>query len=129
MRRRFALRRSGAWIVPGLSAASPAAAASSTRDFLSNVNFGAYFNFTTFNWPTLLLAGSVGLLIIALVAKTVIAARPSQDPEASRVDDGIWRRVGNMPAEPPEVAPRRRVDTETGARRGTEGHLPPAFPV
>lgn len=129
MRKRFALRRGGAWIVLGLSAATPAAAATSTRDLLSDVNFGRYFNFTAFNWSTLLLAGSIGLLIIALVAKTVMAARPSRDSEAPRADDGIWRRVGNMPAEPPEVAPRRRVDTETDAHRGAEGHLPPAFPV
>ncbi len=81
MRKRFALRRGGAWIVPGLSAATPAAAATSTRDLLSDVNFGTYFNFTTFNWPTLLLAGSIALLIIALVARTVIAARPSQDSD------------------------------------------------
>ena len=69
MIKRFALRRGGAWIVPGLSVATPAAAATSVHDLLSGVNLGTYFNFTTFNWPTLLLAGSVGLLIIALVAK------------------------------------------------------------
>ncbi len=128
MRKRFALRRGSVWTVPGLSVATPVAAATSTRDLLSDFDFGTYLNFTTFNWPTLLLVGSVGLLIVALVAKVAMAARPSQDSASSPVDEGIWRRVGNMPAEPPEVEPRRRIDAETDARPAHEGHLPP-YPV
>ncbi len=115
-------------IVPGLLVGTPAAAADATPDFLAD--FTKYFDFTTFNWPTILLAGAIGLLVIALVAKVVMAARPSRNVEARQADDGSWRRIGNMPAEPPETTEARRsVERELDARRKVEGPLPPGFPV
>jgi len=125
-----AMRWPAVLIVPGLSAATPAAAADATPDFLADFNFTKYFDFTTFNWPTMLLAGAIGLLVIALVAKVVMAARPSRNVEARQADDGSWRRIGNMPAEPPETTEARRsVERELDARRKVEGPLPPGFPV
>jgi hypothetical protein len=128
---RWVAVRSPIVIVPGLLVATSAAAADAMPDFLANFNLGQYFDFTTFNWPTMLLAGAIGLLIIALVAKVVMAARPSQNVESRQADDGSWRRIGNMPAEPPETTEpaRRSVEREVDARRGVEGPMPPGFPV
>ncbi len=126
MKERLAIRRTGAWLIPGLSVATPAAAAVSVPDFLSDFNAATYFNFTTFNWPTMLLAASVGLLIVALVAKMVMAARPSHEAESAHADEGYWRRIGNMPAEPPEAeATRRSVESDRDVHRGVGGSLHP----
>ena len=118
-------------IVPGLLAATPAAAADAMPDFLANFNFGKYFDFTTFNWPSVLLAGAIGLLIIALVVKVVMAARPSRNTASHEGDEGSWRRIGNMPAEPSETTEpaHRSVEREADSRRGIERPLPPGFPV
>ncbi len=126
MKECLVMRRAGGWLIPGLSMATPAAAAVQVPDLLSDFNAATYFNFTTFNWPTMLLAVSVGLLIVALVAKMVMAARPSHEAESPRADEGYWRRIGNMPAEPPEAeATRRSVEPDRDVHRGIGGSLHP----
>jgi hypothetical protein len=130
--RRGAVRSAAALvIVPGLLTAIPAAAANAMPDFISDFNFSKYFDFTTFNWPTVLLVGGLGLLIIALVAKLVLAARPSSNVESRPGDEGSWRRIGNMPAEPSEKTEpaQRSVERDADSRRGIEHPLPPGFPV
>jgi len=113
-------RRTAAWLIPGLSVATPAAAAVHVPDFLSNFDPATYFNFTTFNWPTILLAASVGLLIAALVAKMVMAARPSREAESAHSDESHWRRIGNMPAEPPGAEmTRRSVESDHDVHHGS----------
>jgi hypothetical protein len=113
-RMRWAPMRSPAVLtVAGLMAAAPAAAADAMPDFLADFNFTKYVDFTTFNWPTMLLAGAIGLLIIALVAKVVIAGRPSRGVESPHADD----RIGNMPAEPASNTRCRRDSRSDHANR------------
>src|SRR6266487_4917287 len=71
------------------------------------------------------------LLIIALVVKVVMAARPSRNTASQQGDEGSWRRIGNMPAEPSETTEpaHRSVEREADSRRGIERPLPPGFPV
>ncbi len=128
MRERFAMRRARAsWapaLAPALLAATPAAAAIPMPDFRSAVNF------TAFNWPTLLLSASIGLLIIGLMGKARVGAKPSRNADAPQEPRGVWRRIGNMPVEPPEAQPATRAPaTEADVRRSNEAPLRPGFPV
>ena len=76
---------------------------------MADIDWGSYFNPNWYtDWHSMLLFGSIVLLLIAVLAKTVEASRTTRT--SGRIPTPI-ERIGKMPIEPPESI----VSAEHGA--------------
>ena len=77
---------------------TPAAAAMS----LSDIDWRSYLQLSAYtDWHALLLVGSIGLLVGALMVKAVRMNKSEREVEAIDTGDRYTRRIGTMPIYPP----------------------------
>jgi hypothetical protein len=93
----------------GLTAVGPAVAASPIGD----VDWNSILNWRSYTeWHSLVLIGSIALLIVALVVKGVAAKSARESESFPTAAD----RIGIMPIEPPESG--RAADSRQAGDRG-----------
>jgi len=91
-------------VAGGLLAASQAQAA----QFLGDLDWRRYLDWHSYTHAQLLLAGSLALLVVALIMRTVRRSRAADDAEApGRLPGNRYtRRIGTMPLEPVQSSRR-----------------------
>ena len=105
LRERWNMRRQqiSIWYVASLVLASVVAGPAVAAPSLGNIDWGSYFDWHSYtdytNWYSLVLIGSIALLILALLLKGMEAAKSTRE---SAPIPTAGDRIGTMPIEPPE---------------------------